>query len=174
LIYPRNGVPHVVFTRRTETLARHQGQISLPGGSRDPDDPTLEATALRETEEEIGIPTRDVEVWGRVADVYIPVSDFLIAPYVGALSYEPIFEINTAEVAHVIEVPVHVLRDPSIFREEDRELSGNIRRIQVYEYGPYEIWGATARVIELFLGSPFVERAAVWGLDAGAPVIDRI
>src|SRR4029453_2430159 len=68
LIYPRNGIPHIVFTRRTETLARHQGQISLPGGSRDPGDPTLEATALRETEEEIGVPTRDVDLWGRVGD----------------------------------------------------------------------------------------------------------
>jgi 8-oxo-dGTP pyrophosphatase MutT (NUDIX family) len=166
LIYPRTGIPHIVFTRRTETLARHQGQISLPGGSRDPEDPTLEATALREAEEEIGVPARDVELWGRVDDVYVQVSDFMIAPYVGALSYEPTFHINSAEVAHVIEVPVDVLRDPSIFREEDRDLRGARRRVQVYEYGPYEIWGATARVVELFLASPFAQRASEWLLDA--------
>jgi len=161
-VYPRNGIPHVVFTQRTETVARHQGQISLPGGSRDPDDPTLEATALRETEEEIGVPGRDVELWGRVPDVYIPVSDFLIAPFVGSLSYEPAFHINPHEVAHVIEVPVETLRDPAIFREEERVLSGNSRRVEVYECGPYVIWGATARVIQFFLNSPFIDQATHW------------
>jgi 8-oxo-dGTP pyrophosphatase MutT (NUDIX family) len=140
----------------------------LPGGSRDPEDPTLEATALRETEEEIGVPSGDVELWGRLDDVFVQVSNFLVAPYVGTLSYEPTFDINAAEVAHVIEVPVDVLRNPSIFKEDDRDVRGSMRRIQFYEYGPYEIWGATARVVELFLASPFAVRAAEWLLDAEA------
>jgi 8-oxo-dGTP pyrophosphatase MutT (NUDIX family) len=162
LIYPRDGVPHIVFTRRTEMVARHQGQISLPGGSRDPQDRSLEATALRETQEEIGIPAMDVELWGRIGDVYVAVSDFLIAPYVGAIDYEPTFTINPDEVAHVIEIPVDALRDPAVFREEDRVLRGNARRVEVYEVGPYEIWGATARIVQLFLAGPFAERAASW------------
>jgi 8-oxo-dGTP pyrophosphatase MutT (NUDIX family) len=163
LIYPRAGIPHIVFTQRTETVARHQGQISLPGGSRDPGDPTIQATALRETEEEIGIPAADVDLWGRVGeDVYVQVSDFIITPFIGSIAYEPSFRVSPGEVAHVIEVPVDVLRDPAIFREEDRILHGNMRRIEVYEYGPHEIWGATARVIQLFLASPFAERASRW------------
>lgn len=166
LIYPRNGIPHVVFTRRTENLGRHQGQISLPGGSRDPEDPTLEATALRETEEEIGVPAGDVELWGRVDDVYVQISNFLIAPYVGALAYEPCFSVNSAEVAYAIEVPVDVLRDPAIFGEGELEIRGELRRVQCYQYGAHQIWGATARIVELFLVSPFAKRASEWLLKA--------
>src|SRR3954452_23698408 len=69
LVYPRGGQPHLVFTERTQTLPNHPGQISLPGGSREPSDPTLEFTALRETEEELGIPAADVQVLGKLGDV---------------------------------------------------------------------------------------------------------
>src|SRR5437588_599748 len=69
--YPRDGEPHLVLTERSKTLSSHAGQISLPGGSRDPQDESLAATALRETEEELGVPARDVHLYGRLGDVYV-------------------------------------------------------------------------------------------------------
>ncbi len=162
LVYPKADVPHIVFTQRTETLSSHRGQIALPGGRQDPTDHSLEATALRETNEELGIDVGEVEVWGKLEEVYVRVSNFLITPYVGALPYAPTYEVNEAEVARVIEVPVTTLRDPSIFREEEWRLGGALRRIQIYEYDSHVIWGATARVVELFLSSDFAERASRW------------
>jgi 8-oxo-dGTP pyrophosphatase MutT (NUDIX family) len=155
LAYPREGEPHVVFTERTHTLSNHRGQISLPGGSRDPGDPDLATTALRETYEELGIFPEDVDVLGRVDDVYVYVSNFLIAPYIGALDYEPAFIANPAEVARTIEVPLARLRSPEMLREEEWNVRGELRRVQIYQHGVHQIWGATARVIQEFLTSPY-------------------
>ena len=158
LVYPRDGRPHVVFTKRTESVAAHRGQISLPGGAHEATDADLEATALRETYEELGVPAADVRVLGRLDDVYVVVSNFLIAPYVGVLDYLPRFEADPREVATVIEVPLTRLRDPEIFREEDWSHRGMPRLVQFYRHEEHEIWGATGRVIQLFLASPFVEQ----------------
>jgi 8-oxo-dGTP pyrophosphatase MutT (NUDIX family) len=155
LAYPRGSGPHVVFTERTHTLSNHRGQISLPGGSRDPDDPDLATTALRETYEELGIVPEDVDLLGRLDDVYVYVSNFLIAPYVGALDYEPTFMANPAEVARTIEVPLARLRSPDMLREEEWNVRGELRRVQIYQHGAHQIWGATARVIQEFLTSPY-------------------
>lgn len=153
--YPRGSEPHVVFTQRTHTVADHRGQISLPGGSRELSDPDLAVTALRETSEELGVPPEDVHVLGRLDDEYVVVSNFLIAPYVGALDREPAFRPNPAEVAQVIEVPLERLRDPSIYSEEDRFADARLRRMQFYRYNGHEIWGATARVLKKFLASEY-------------------
>jgi 8-oxo-dGTP pyrophosphatase MutT (NUDIX family) len=158
LVYPRNGRPHVVFTKRTDSVAAHRGQISLPGGAREPGDADLEATALRETHEELGVPPTDVRVLGRLDDVYVMVSNFLIAPYVGVLNATPRFEPDPREVAVVIEVPLERLRDPEVFREEDWSHRGIPRFVQFYRHEDHEIWGATGRVIQLFLASPFMDQ----------------
>jgi len=157
--YPRNGEPHIVFTRRTETLTNHRGQISLPGGRRDPTDASLEATALRESNEELGVRSQDVEMLGRLDDEYVIVSNHLIAPYVGALDYEPFFQPNAREVAEVIEIPLERLRDPSIYREEDWHRP-EMPHMQYYTVGPYEIWGATARILRKLLASPYPDLLA--------------
>ncbi len=157
--YPRNGKPHIVFTRRTETVSNHRGQISLPGGRRDPGDDSLEKTALRETHEELGIPPADVSVLGRLDDELVIVSNFLIAPYVAALDYEPSFQPSAMEVAEVIEVPLDQLADPAIFREEDWDRPER-PRMQFYTVGPYEIWGATARILRKLLASDFPDLIA--------------
>jgi 8-oxo-dGTP pyrophosphatase MutT (NUDIX family) len=153
--YPKGGAPHVVFTKRTEKVADHRGQISLPGGSWEPGDPTLEVTALRETQEEIGVPMDHVQVVGRLSEVYVSVSNFLVTPYVGALQREPVFEPDPFEVDHLIEVPLAQIRDPSTFHEEDWVVGGARRRVEFYQCGPYQIWGATARILQLFLESRY-------------------
>lgn len=158
LVYQRDGLPHVVFTKRTESVADHQGQISLPGGAFEEGDADLAATALREAYEELGIPPGDVRILGRLDDVYVSVSNFLIAPYVGVMDYAPAFRPDPREVAVVIEVPLERLRDPRVFREEDWSHRGRPRLVQFYRLGEHEIWGATGRVVQLFLASPFVEQ----------------
>lgn len=157
LAYPKAGEPHLVLTRRTMTVADHAGQISLPGGSREPADLDLSVTALRETEEELGVPGAEVEVLGSLPDVYIPHSHFLVTPYVGAILYRPEFDPNTDEVAEVIEIPIDGLRDPLAYHEEVRE-SG--RRVLYYAHGQHQIWGATAQVIQHFIESPYAELAS--------------
>lgn len=149
-----------MFTQRTETVADHRGQISLPGGSREPHDPDLEATALRESQEELGVPANDVHVLGRLEDVYVSVSNFLISPFVGALDYAPTFLPDPREVACIIEVPLDQLRDPGIFHEEEWLLRDQPRLVQFYQHGQHQIWGATGRVIQQFLASAYPDLLA--------------
>src|ERR687888_2153791 len=85
LLYPRSGEDYVIFTRRTDTVEHHKGQISLPGGSQDPTDPDAVYTALRETQEELGIDPDFLEVVTTLNDVYVPVSGFVITPVVARL-----------------------------------------------------------------------------------------
>lgn len=153
LAYLKQGEPHIIFTKRSETVADHKGQISLPGGAWELHDPSLEVTALREAEEEIGVRAADVRVLGRLEDVYVQVSNFLIAPFVGVLDYAPEFRPDPLEVAHLIEVPLLGLRGSETFREDEWLLGGRRRLVQYYQCGPHQIWGATARVVQLFLES---------------------
>jgi 8-oxo-dGTP pyrophosphatase MutT (NUDIX family) len=156
LLYPRNGEEYVVFMRRTDTVEHHKGQISLPGGAQDPEDPDPVYTALRESHEELGIDPADVEVISILDDVYVPVSGFVITPVVARLRpdrapHQPVFKPNAEEVAEVIEVPVRVLRDKATHRTELRTTRGVTHTVHYYTYGPYEIWGATGRIIYEFL-----------------------
>jgi 8-oxo-dGTP pyrophosphatase MutT (NUDIX family) len=173
LVYPRDGSPHVVFTKRTESVAAHQGQISLPGGAYEAGDEDLAATALREAYEELGVPPDEVQLVGRLDDVYVMVSNFLIAPHVGVLDYLPTFRPDPREVAFVIEVPLERLNDPTIFREEDWSHRGHPRIVQFYRYGEHEIWGATGRVVQLFLASPLLAQARQLGAHHGANDSDQ-
>ena len=160
LVYPHEGEPHVVFTERSATLRNHPGQISLPGGSRDPEDPSLEFTALRETEEEIGISPMGIQILGSLADVDTLGSLFRITPFVGVLSQEPGFRPHPAEVAQIIEVPLKHLCDPSCLGEDFWEVRGGPRKIKFYGYQEHRIWGATAYVVDAFLGSDYPRIAA--------------
>jgi 8-oxo-dGTP pyrophosphatase MutT (NUDIX family) len=155
LLYPKGGEDYIVFMRRTETVAYHKGQISLPGGSYEPADPDLIYTALREANEELGVDPERVEVISIMPDVYARVSFFVITPVVARLkqgdSDELTFKPNPGEVAAVIEVPLSALRDPALHRTEMRSRDDITYQLHFYTYGPYEIWGATGRIIHEFL-----------------------
>lgn len=158
LLYPRGGEDYIVFTRRTDTVGHHKGQISLPGGAHDPGDADAAYTALRETREELGINPADVEVLTTLSDVYARVSSFVITPVVGRLKAEaahahPLFRPNAQEVAEVIEVPLSALLDSALHRTEERAAGGVVYNIHYYTYGPYEIWGATGRIMFEFLSN---------------------
>ncbi len=158
LLYPRGGEDYIVFTRRTDTVEHHKGQISLPGGSQDPTDHDAIHTALREAQEELGLDPGAVEVIATLTDVYVPVSGFVITPVVArlkadVLSEEIVFRPNPDEVAELIEVPLDALRDEAIHRTEARTVKGQTFTIHYYTHGPYEIWGATGRIIYEFLGN---------------------
>ncbi|MSQ23507.1 MAG: CoA pyrophosphatase [Chloroflexi bacterium] len=160
LVYPHGGEPHIVFTRRSEALREHGGQMSLPGGARDPSDADLAATALREAQEEVGVPACDVQLLGSLSEVHVAASNFMITPHVGTLTYRPSFTPNPSEVAEIVEIPLRALQDPAAFHEEIWELRGQARPVQFYEHGRHQIWGATARVVQEFLSSVYVDLAA--------------
>ena len=157
LLYPRAGAPTTVFTLRQASLGAHAGQISLPGGRFEPGDASLWHTALRETHEELGIPPAAVARLAALEPEYVAVSGYRVAPFIGALAEPPALRPDPREVAGVLEVPVRALLDPTIYREERRGVFVHVS--PVYQYGPYEIWGATARMLKRILVHPALRRA---------------
>lgn len=146
-MFMRGGVPHLLFTRRPTTLRQHAGQISFPGGARDPEDPTPLHTALREAHEELGIPQREVEVLGMLDEIPT-ITSFRIAPFVGAIPDGLPYRPSPEEIDELIEVPVPSLLDPSRQRVERWNVMGQERDVYFYDYGAHVIWGATARILK--------------------------
>jgi len=150
--------PRVLFTRRTQTVEHHKGQISFPGGGQDADDAGPLATALRETEEELGIPRGRVQVLGLLDDVYTFVSGFVITPVVGTIPHPLPVQVNPREIAEVFSVPLRIFRDPARLRVEVRQRPAGERvEVYYYDYGPHQIWGATARIMKGFVDAVFGE-----------------
>lgn len=141
---------HVLFTRRTQDVEHHKGQISFPGGAREPADEDLAATALRETYEEIGVPPHVVEILGALDD-FPTITDFVVTPFVGILPHPLRYRPNPYEVEAVLEVPLSFFADPDGLRVEQLEHRGQIFDVLFWDYGPHTIWGATARILKGFL-----------------------
>jgi 8-oxo-dGTP pyrophosphatase MutT (NUDIX family) len=139
--------PRVVFTKRTETLSRHAGEISFPGGLADPGE-LPSAAALREVQEELGLRPSEVEVLGALPSVHTHVSGILIVPFVGLLWRDPRYTPNAAEIADVLEFPLTALRNAG--REPEFEHEGSRFRTFVYEMEGHLIWGATGRILWSF------------------------
>jgi 8-oxo-dGTP pyrophosphatase MutT (NUDIX family) len=136
----------VLFTKRTMHLKAHSGQVSFPGGRAEPSDPTPEFTALRESQEEIGLRPEKIEILARLPD-YITRTGFQVTPVVGVLT--PPLELvpDPREVEEVFEVPLAFLLDPGNHLRQSREING--RTVGYYEmrFGERVIWGATAGMI---------------------------
>jgi 8-oxo-dGTP pyrophosphatase MutT (NUDIX family) len=113
LLFVRDGGLWILFTRRTETVEQHRGQISFPGGAQEPADATLWETALRESEEEIGLAPFDAILLGSLSPI-VTVTNFYVEPYVAALPQPYVFRPQEAEIAELLEVPVAALMDPGI------------------------------------------------------------
>jgi 8-oxo-dGTP pyrophosphatase MutT (NUDIX family) len=139
-----DGALHVVFTRRRADLRRHAGEISFPGGRRD-DGETLLETALREAQEEVGLPPEAVDVLGALAPVGTFVTNYAIYPFVGLIEPGFQWELAAAEVAYVLELPLEAVRAAHGERRLVRK--GVPFRTDTYQVGDHLIWGATARMV---------------------------
>jgi 8-oxo-dGTP pyrophosphatase MutT (NUDIX family) len=146
------GEPSLLMTQRTETVETHKGQMALPGGTVDPGEDVIQA-ALRETEEEVGIPTSEIEVLGRLPELSTP-TGFQITPVVGVLrnsTASVIMTISAHEIAEAFWIPLAVLRHPETYRSEMLRVGGLSYPIHVYQVNRYRIWGATGSMIKNLL-----------------------
>lgn len=140
----------LLFTKRTDTVETHKGQVSFPGGMADADDRGIIATALRELEEEVGIDSNRVEILGLLDDMQTP-TGFIVTPIVGLLQGLPPLAPNRDEVAEVFTVPLGFFLNPSTARSEYREHKGRVYEVWYYEATPHVIWGVTAAIIRALL-----------------------
>jgi 8-oxo-dGTP pyrophosphatase MutT (NUDIX family) len=136
----------VLLTQRTQHLAEHAGQISFPGGRQEPDDADAIAAALRESEEEVGLPRDHVEVVGRL-DTYVTSSGYEITPVVALVRAPFPVKLDPFEVAEVFEVPLDFIIDPANRQRHSREFKGRQRTFYVLPYQNRYIWGATAGML---------------------------
>lgn len=152
LLFCHNQAWYVTLTRRRADLKAHGGQISFPGGRNEPAE-TLLTTALRETEEEIGIRAAQIEVLGELAPIYIPPSDFEVHPFVGWIKNgrRPLFSPEVAEVDEVLEVPLSQLQNPANFQREPRSVLGRELNIPFFDVNREKVWGGTAVILNEFL-----------------------
>ena len=140
----------VIFTRRSRNLSSHPGQISFPGGIVESNDTTIHSAALREVKEEIGLSKKNIETLG-ILRPHETVSNFLIHPFVGIMDGSAEFIINTGEVAELFDVPLEFLLDKNNMREHKIQMEKGNFGYYAIPYGPYYIWGATARIIRSFV-----------------------
>lgn len=146
-LFLREDTVHVVLTKRTDNVRTHQGQISFPGGAWEPSDATLRETALRESQEEVGLRPRDVEILGALEDTPTAVSGFIVRPYVAVVPHPYEFVQDVAEVAGLLSPPLEVFADPARRREEIRERDGVRYPLYFFDVEGETVWGATARML---------------------------
>ncbi|MBN2385498.1 MAG: CoA pyrophosphatase [Anaerolineales bacterium] len=147
------GEWYLVFTRRTDTVEHHKGQVSFPGGACDRDEFLPEATSLREAEEEIGLRPEDVTLLGRLNSL-VTITGFRVTPVVGVIPWPYQFTPEPAEVARVFRIPLSWLADPANWDERPFTPDGMVRPLPVIRYHRYAgevLWGASARITHDFL-----------------------
>ena len=136
----------VLLTQRTDHLRDHAGQVSFPGGRVEPEDPSHEAAALREAEEEVGLPSDRVDLIGRL-DLYVTRTGYEVTPIVGIVNPPFPLKPDPFEVAEVFEVPLRFLADPGNHQKHSRYYKGARRSFYAMPYNGYYIWGATAGML---------------------------
>lgn len=152
LLYPHEQTVFTALMQRNHDGHAHSGQISFPGGKKEPSDASLTHTALRETREEFGIDDSAVQVLGALTELYIPASNFWVLPAVGALPQRPHFNPDHREVAAIIEVPLPYLLNKAIVKTKTiTGSSGLTIEAPYYDVEGHVVWGATAMIISEFL-----------------------
>ncbi|MXN89982.1 NUDIX domain-containing protein [Flavobacterium sp. Sd200] len=148
LCYPKNGEATLVLIKRNTYPGIHSAQISFPGGKAEPEDIDLSHTALRETWEEVGIAQTEIDIVKQFTEIYIPPSNFLVTPFLGITTEEPVFTINPMEVDGLIELPLKDLLDDSIIVNVDMKTSylPNVV-VPAFNVGGHIVWGATAMIL---------------------------
>jgi 8-oxo-dGTP pyrophosphatase MutT (NUDIX family) len=151
LFFPKNNHWHLVLIERESSNPndRHRGQISFPGGQYDPTDADLRQTALREAWEEVQAPIEHIEVLGPLTELFIPVSNFLVHPYVGWTPHTPAFSPQVSEVKTILEVPYAHFQNPDNLGRIDIEVGQGLRLPQApyFDVQGRILWGATAMIL---------------------------
>jgi 8-oxo-dGTP pyrophosphatase MutT (NUDIX family) len=150
LLYPRDGALHVALTLRPAHLGHHAGQVSLPGGGWEAGDASLQATALREACEELGICGDGLDLLGPLTPLYVPPSNNLVHPFVAYSPARPAFRPDPREVAELLEVPLAHFLDALNRREEVWTRDGAPLQVPYFAVGPHKVWGATAIILAEF------------------------
>ncbi len=151
LLYKKKEEFYLVLTQRHTYEGAHSGQISFPGGKVEEEDASVEATALRETEEEIGVSASTINVLGRLTDLFIIASNFNVRPVVGFLDQVPNFIIDPREVDHIIEVKLTDLMDDSIIGSKEMLFKGKYKiQAPYFDFNGHHVWGATAMMLAEF------------------------
>ncbi|GAA4359381.1 CoA pyrophosphatase [Hymenobacter saemangeumensis] len=147
-----DGELRVVLVRRGD-FGPHGGQLAFPGGKRDPDDASLLATALRETEEEVGLPATAITVLAALPPIQTRSTGFSIAPFLARIVPPPTWRFAQPEIAEVLEVPLHYLADPANAAREPWQLPGwpAPELVSFWRVGPYPLWGASYRILRPLL-----------------------
>jgi 8-oxo-dGTP pyrophosphatase MutT (NUDIX family) len=149
-LFQKNRKTHILLTKRTNNVFHHKGQVSFPGGAYHSDDPDFLTTALRETEEEIGVKREEVEILGEL-DHMTTLSNFRICPFVGVIPYPYPFKLCESEVEHLIELPLDYLLGKADFKEASFTYEGQSSINLHIDFQGEVIWGATARILKNFL-----------------------
>jgi 8-oxo-dGTP pyrophosphatase MutT (NUDIX family) len=150
-LFERDGALHLLYTTRSTALPQHAGQVAFPGGRHAPTDASLLATALRETEEEIGLARADVDVLGALDPIHTFSSNFLITPFVGRIPHPYPLRPDPREVDDVFAVPLTVLDDPATVVAETWTIDGRTVPVTSYRHDGRTIWGATQRITAALL-----------------------
>ncbi|MEM1319896.1 MAG: CoA pyrophosphatase [Bacteroidota bacterium] len=155
LFYPKDEQWHLVLIQRVshDRRDRHSGQISFPGGKLEKSDPSLLDGALREAEEEVGVPAEMVQPLGRLTQLYIPVSNFLVHPFVGVANERPNFQPQLSEVQAILEVPFSQLQNPANIQQTNLKISDHLvlKDVPYYDIQGHVVWGATAMMLSELL-----------------------
>ena len=151
LFYPNaRGEVNFILTRRKVYKGVHSGQISFPGGKEEPVDDDLWATALRETQEEVGVASHQVKYFRSLTQLYVPTSNFQIVPYVGYVEKTCVFSPDSAEVDAILEISLEGLINNQPMMTKQRTSSANSVEVPAYVFDQNEVWGATAMILSEF------------------------
>lgn len=152
LLYPKETQWHFALMQRPYSPYAHSRQISLPGGQKEYNDINDAATALRETEEEFGIDKNKIELIGQLSQLYIPVSRFLVQPFIGTMNETPVFNPDKKEVEAIIEVPINRLLDPRTVDKKDISTANDyvLKDTPYFNLNSKVVWGATAMILSEF------------------------
>lgn len=147
MIYPDLNEYYLILTKRAEYEGVHSGQISLPGGKVEKEDLNLQHTALRETEEEVGINRNDIEVIGSLTELYIPPSNFIVKPFIGYLKQKPQMKAEEKEVDQIIEMPLKYLLETNVIKPVSIRTKNGLLKVNAYNYQNHIVWGATSMIL---------------------------
>ena len=149
LLFPFEKEIQFFLTQRTKSVEHHKGQISLPGGMRETNE-SLSETALRETEEEIGVDQNTVELLGSLTPFFVPVTGYIIHPYIGCCKEKPSTKIYSGEVDKLFSIPISELLDDRILVTEEWKIRGYDASVPYYNFNLCKVWGATAAILSEF------------------------